>query len=68
MKKDSNFRFYRFHWNTDIGSCRENGDIEVLGLAAGSNIKIMEEQIRNSSRQIVAVWSEEKEQTNYVIM
>ena len=25
---------------------RENGDIEVLGLAAGSNIKMLEEQIR----------------------
>ena len=25
---------------------RENGDIEVLGLAAGSNIKVLEEQIR----------------------
>ncbi len=24
---------------------RENGDIEVLGLAAGSNIKMLEEQI-----------------------
>ena len=39
---------------------RENGDIEVLGLAAGSNIKVLEEQIREFHPQIVAVWSEEK--------
>ena len=39
---------------------RENGDIEVLGLAAGSNIKMLEEQIRKFHPQIVAVWSEEK--------
>ena len=35
---------------------RENGDIEVLGLAAGSNIKMLEEQIREFHPQIVAVW------------
>ena len=34
---------------------RENGDIEVLGLAAGSNIKMLEEQIRKFHPQIVAV-------------
>ena len=39
---------------------RENGDIEVLGLAAGSNIKMLEELIREFHPQIVAVWSEEK--------
>ena len=39
---------------------RENGDIEVLGLAAGSNIKMLGEQIREFHPQIVAVWSEEK--------
>ena len=37
---------------------RENGDIEVLGLAAGSNIKMLEEQIREFHPQIVAVWCE----------
>ena len=31
---------------------RENGDIEVLGLAAGSNIKMLEEQIREFHLQI----------------
>ena len=39
---------------------RENGDIEVLGLAAGSNIKMLEEHIREFHPQIAAVWSEEK--------
>mgnify|MGYP000683029534 CR=1 FL=1 len=36
---------------------RENGDIEVLGLAAGSNISLLEEQIRGIfSQKLVAVW------------
>lgn len=39
---------------------RENGDIEVLALAAGNNIKLLEEQIREFSPRLVAVWSEEK--------
>ncbi len=39
---------------------RENGDIEVLGMAAGSNIKLLEEQIREFHPKKVAVWSEEK--------
>ncbi len=39
---------------------RGNGDIEVLGLAAGNNIRLLEEQIREFHPQVVAVWSEEK--------
>lgn len=39
---------------------RENGDIEVLGLAAGNNIKLLEQQIREFSPKVVAVWKEEK--------
>lgn len=39
---------------------RENGDIEVLGLAAGNNIALLEEQIREFHPRLVAVWSEEK--------
>ena len=39
---------------------RENRDIEVLGLAAGNNIKLLEEQIREFSPKLVAVWTEEK--------
>ena len=39
---------------------RENGDLEVLGLAAGNNIKLLEEQIREFQPQVVAVWTEEK--------
>ncbi len=41
---------------------RENGDIEVLGLAAGSNIDLLEEQIREFRPELAAVWSEEKAQ------
>ena len=39
---------------------RENGDIEVLGLAAGNNITLLEAQIREFRPKLVAVWSEEK--------
>lgn len=39
---------------------RENKDIEVLGLAAGNNIALLEEQIREFHPKVVAVWSEEK--------
>ena len=39
---------------------RENGDIEVLGLAAGNNIKLLEEQIREFHPRVVAVWSKER--------
>ena len=39
---------------------RENGDLEVLGLAAGNNIKLLEEQIREFHPKLVAVWTEEK--------
>lgn len=39
---------------------RENKDIEVLGLTAGSNIGLLEKQIREFHPQLAAVWSEEK--------
>lgn len=39
---------------------RENKDIEVLGLAAGNNIQLLEEQIREFHPKKVAVWTEEK--------
>ena len=39
---------------------RENKDIEVLGLAAGNNIKLLEEQIREFNPRLAAVWKEEK--------
>lgn len=39
---------------------RENKDIEVLGLAAGNNISLLEEQIREFHPRLVAVWKEEK--------
>ena len=34
---------------------RENGDIEVLGLSAGSNIELLEAQIREFHPRIAAV-------------
>ena len=39
---------------------RENEDIQVLGLAAGNNIRLLETQIREFKPRLVAVWKEEK--------
>ncbi len=39
---------------------RKNGDIEVLGLVAGSNVELLEAQIREFGPRLVAVWDEEK--------
>lgn len=37
---------------------RANGDIEVLGISAGRNVKKLEEQIREFHPRLVAVWEE----------
>lgn len=39
---------------------RNNGDIEVCAIAAGSNVKKLEEQIREFHPKLAAVWTEEK--------
>ena len=39
---------------------RENGDLKIVGLAAGNNITLLEAQIREFHPRKVAVWSEEK--------
>ncbi len=39
---------------------RENGDIQVLGIAAGGNIALLEKQIREFGPKKAAVWSEKK--------
>lgn len=39
---------------------RENKDIEVTALAAGNNITLMEEQIREFHPRLAAVWNHEK--------
>lgn len=39
---------------------RENGDIQVLALAAGSNISLLEKQMREFRPAKAAVWDEEK--------
>ena len=39
---------------------RGNGDIQVMGLAAGNNIDLLEKQIREFHPKKAAVWSEEK--------
>ena len=37
---------------------RANGDIQVMGISAGRNIKKLEEQAREFSPKLVAVWDE----------
>ena len=37
---------------------RTNGDIQVLGISAGRNIKMLEEQAREFHPQLIAVWDE----------
>ena len=37
---------------------RANGDIEVLGISAGRNVKMLEEQARESHPKLIAVWDE----------
>lgn len=39
---------------------RNNGDLEIVSLAAGSNVKKLEEQIREFHPRTVAVWNEKK--------
>lgn len=39
---------------------RENRDIEVLGLAAGGNVELLEQQAREFCPRLIAVWTEEK--------
>ena len=38
---------------------RANGDLKIAALAAGRNIKLLENQIREFSPRVVAVWEEE---------
>ena len=39
---------------------RNNGDLEITALAAGSNIDLLERQIREFRPPLAAVWTEEK--------
>ena len=39
---------------------RENKDIEVTGLAAGTNVDLLEKQIREFQPKLVTMWTEEK--------
>ncbi len=39
---------------------RNNGDIEVLGISAGSNIEKLEQQAREFHPRLIAVWDEER--------
>ena len=37
---------------------RANGDIQVLGISAGKNVKMLEEQAREFHPELIAVWDE----------
>lgn len=39
---------------------RNNGDIQVTAMAAGSNIRLLEQQIREYQPRLACVWDEEK--------
>ena len=39
---------------------RTNGDLEVTALAAGNNIDLLEQQIREFRPKLAAVWKEER--------
>lgn len=39
---------------------RANGDLKVAAIAAGSNVELLEKQVREFKPQIVGVWSEDK--------
>lgn len=39
---------------------RDNQDIEVLALAAGSNVDLLEKQVREFSPKLVCLWKEDK--------
>ena len=39
---------------------RANADLEIVGLAAGSNVEMLEKQIREFHPKLVAVWKEEE--------
>ncbi|MBO5342513.1 MAG: 1-deoxy-D-xylulose-5-phosphate reductoisomerase [Lachnospiraceae bacterium] len=38
---------------------RENPDLKVIALAAGTNVKLMEEQVREFNPKVVVMWTEE---------
>ena len=42
---------------------RANGDIEVLGISAGRNVKMLEEQAREFHPQLIAVWKKMRQRT-----
>lgn len=44
---------------------RANKDIEVLGISAGRNIEKLEEQIREFSPKLAAVWDEKAQKTSH---
>ena len=39
---------------------REQGDIQIVAMAAGSNIKLLEAQMREFHPALVSVWDEKK--------
>ena len=59
-KNNCNFRVDRFYRNADSGSSKRNQDIRVAGLSAGSNITLLEKQIREFHPSLAAVWDEEQ--------
>ena len=53
-------RLNRFHWTQTLDVIRHNDDLKLVAISAGSNIILLEEQIREFHPELVAVWSESK--------
>ena len=47
---------------------RYNKDIKVTALAAGSNVDLIEKQIREFKPEIACLWSEEKAKVSIIIL
>ena len=59
MKKNSYIGIHGFHRDTDTEIVRDNADLQIVALAAGQNVDLMEKQIREFSPRIAGMWSEE---------
>ncbi len=59
-EKDRTSGFYRSIGTQTLDVVRNQGDIQVTAMAAGSNIALLEKQIREFHPSIAAVWDEKK--------
>lgn len=58
-EEHSDNRIHWFHRNPDSGDSQSNDDLNIVALAAGKNIKLLEKQAREFRPEIIGIWSEE---------